>query len=121
MFRNMFKRALRGPELPSRLEDLAELCFQSYCLEQHVRLKALMAMIERIVIVRVLEATNGNQRLAAKMLGVKPNTFHYMIRRMGIVPARRFELLGDSTSLTAAPSASRDSGRKTLHAKPTEH
>jgi transcriptional regulator with AAA-type ATPase domain len=121
MFKNMFKRVLRGPELPSRLEDLAEFCFQRYCLEQHVRLKALMEMIERIVILRVLEATHGNQRLAAKVLGVKPNTFHYMIRRMGIVPDRKFELLGDLTSLTAAPKASRDSGHKSLHAKPVEH
>jgi len=103
MFKHLFNKAAPERSLPSRFDELLKIYVQRYCLEQHIRLKVLMEKLERDIIFRVLESTNGNQRSAANMLGIKPNTLHYKIRRMGIVPVRNYALLDDLAGL-ASPS-----------------
>jgi len=121
MFKHMFKRAAREPSLPSRLDELVKVYVQRYCVEQHIRLKLLMEKMERDIIFQVLEATHGNQRSAAQMLGLKPNTLHYKIRRMGIVPVRKYVILDDLLGLTEPPAKPGQPPPKAADQKPTEH
>jgi len=71
-------------------DDLLDLYVHQYCLNHPVSLKKLLERFEREIIFHVLEETNGNQRDAAQLLGVKPNTLHYKIHRMGIVRVHRY-------------------------------
>jgi len=100
MLKHLFKKTAKEPPPPVRLDDLVKVYVQRYCLEQHIRLKLLMEKMERDIIFQVLEATHGNQRSAAQMLGLKPNTLHYKIRRMGIVPVRKYAILDSLLGLT---------------------
>ena len=71
-------------------DELLELYVRQYCLNHPVCLKKLLERIEREIIFHILEETNGNQRDAAQLLGVKPNTLHYKLHRMGIVRVHRY-------------------------------
>ena len=42
--------------------------------------------VEKIVIERALEHTEGNQILAAKLLGINRNTLHSKIKKLNIDP-----------------------------------
>jgi DNA-binding NtrC family response regulator len=77
-------------------EELLDLYVRQYCLNHPVCLKKLLERIEREIIFHILEETNGNQRDAAQILGVKPNTLHYKLQRMGIVRVHRY--LSDGAS-----------------------
>jgi DNA-binding NtrC family response regulator len=48
-------------------------------------LKALVESYERRVIEEALRASNGNQRQAARALGVLPTTLHEKMRRLGLL------------------------------------
>lgn len=52
-------------------------------LDQHV------AMFERGIIARALMRAGGNQAKAAELLGLRPNTLHYKMRRYGLAGSRR--------------------------------
>lgn len=48
--------------------------------------KSILEMIEKPIIERVLERTEGNQLKAAKILGVNRNTMRAKIKKLGINP-----------------------------------
>ncbi len=48
-------------------------------------LKKLVESYERHVIEDALRASNGNQRQAAKALGVLPTTLHEKMKRLGLL------------------------------------
>ena len=48
-------------------------------------LKALVESYERRVIEEALRASNGNQRQAARALGVLPTTLHEKMKRLGLL------------------------------------
>jgi two-component system response regulator HydG len=48
-------------------------------------LKALLAAYERRIIQEALHETRGNQRRAARALGVLPTTLHEKMKRLGIL------------------------------------
>jgi transcriptional regulator with GAF, ATPase, and Fis domain len=77
-------------------DELLDLYVHQYCLNHPVCLKKLLERIEREIIFHILEETNGNQQDAAQLLGVKPNTLHYKLQRMGIVRVHRY--LSDGTA-----------------------
>jgi DNA-binding NtrC family response regulator len=52
-------------------------------------LKDLVEAYERHVIEEALRATSGNQRRAARALGVLPTTLHEKMKRLGLI--RRVE------------------------------
>jgi len=70
--------------------ELIELYIRQTCRRDHLGLKEAIDRLERDVIVDVLERTNGNQREAAEILGLKPTTLFYKLRRMGIMPVRKY-------------------------------
>jgi DNA-binding NtrC family response regulator len=47
-------------------------------------LKALLEAYERRIIEEALRATRGNQRRAARALGVLPTTLHEKMKRLGL-------------------------------------
>jgi len=49
-------------------------------------LKTLIEEFEREVIQAALAAAGGNQRRAARALGVLPTTFHEKLKRLGLAP-----------------------------------
>lgn len=62
-------------------------------------LKTLVESYERRVIEEALRASNGNQRQAARALGVLPTTLHEKMKRLGLlrretVPAEVVALAG---------------------------
>jgi DNA-binding NtrC family response regulator len=52
-------------------------------------LKDLIEAYERRIITEALQATSGNQRRAARALGVLPTTLHEKMKRLGL--GRRVE------------------------------
>jgi transcriptional regulator with GAF, ATPase, and Fis domain len=71
--------------------ELIEVYIRQVCLADHVCLKKALVRLERDIILHVLARTNGNQHEAAEILGLKPNTLHYKMQRMGIAPIHRFD------------------------------
>jgi transcriptional regulator with GAF, ATPase, and Fis domain len=83
----------KPPESPysAMAQELIEVYIRQICLTDHVCLKKALVRLEREIILHVLARTNGNQHEAAEILGLKPNTLHYKMQRMGIAPIHRFE------------------------------
>jgi len=54
------------------------------CWENHQTLDECLLELERAIIVRALSCTVGNRAQAARLLGVRPNTLHYKMKRLGI-------------------------------------
>jgi transcriptional regulator with GAF, ATPase, and Fis domain len=99
MFKGLFKKepatqpAEGGAHYASPEEELLRVVVRDYCLNQHICLKDLIDSMEREIIYLVLEEARGNQRTAARMLGVRPNTLHYKIHRMGLVSIHKYMML----------------------------
>jgi transcriptional regulator with GAF, ATPase, and Fis domain len=72
--------------------ELVELYVRQTCINDHLCLKEAIERLERDIIFHVLEQTNGNQREAAEILGIKPSTLFYKLRRMGITPVHKYVL-----------------------------
>jgi len=100
MLKKLFGRAhltapREGGHEASAEEQLLKILVQDYCHGRHVCLKDMIEMMEREIIYLVLEEAGGNQRTAARMLGVRANTLHYKIRRMGLVPVQKYMMVED--------------------------
>jgi DNA-binding protein Fis len=85
----------QGAGLRLHEDEVLKFYVWEYCLQRHICLKKLIDMMEREIIYLVLEEAHGNQRKAARLLGVKPNTLHYKIQRMGLVPVHKYMLPED--------------------------
>jgi len=81
-----------GAGLGLHEDDLLKYYIREYCFQRHICLKKMIDMMEREIIYLVLEEAHGNQRKAARLLGVRPNTLHYKIQRMGLVPVHKYML-----------------------------
>jgi transcriptional regulator with GAF, ATPase, and Fis domain len=87
--------AATPPESPysALARELVELYVRQTCMTDHLGLKDALDRLERDIVLHVLTQTNGNQSDAAAILGVKPTTLHYKLRRMGITPVHRFAVI----------------------------
>ena len=74
--------------------ELIELYVRQTCLNDRICLKEAIDRLERDIIFHILEQTHGNQREAAEILGIKPTTLFYKLRRMGITPVHKYALHG---------------------------
>jgi DNA-binding NtrC family response regulator len=59
------------------------------CLDQGIDLMAEAKRFERGIIERALELTEGNQKRAAKLLGLQSSTLHAKIKKYGLNVSRR--------------------------------
>ncbi len=71
--------------------ELTGIYMRQLFLRSHLGLKDALLLLERDIILHVLEQTNGNQHDAAAVMGIKPTTLHYKLRRLGIRPVHRFD------------------------------
>jgi DNA-binding NtrC family response regulator len=53
--------------------------------ESRLRLKDMLDAYERQIIEEALHASHGNQRRAARALGVLPTTLHEKMKRLGLL------------------------------------
>ncbi len=59
-------------------------------------LKAMLEAYERRIIEGALEAAIGNQRRAARALGVLPTTLHEKMKRLGLLSRRTSQVVEGS-------------------------
>jgi len=72
-------------------KELTDIYIGQLLLSRHLGLKDALDLLERHIILNVLQQTNGNQHDAAAVMGIKPTTLHYKLKRLGIQPVHRFE------------------------------
>jgi len=80
----------RHEQLQAGLCRLFMDCIQN---ERPVRLKEYMDSVEKSLIIRILYAVNGNQRTAARIMGVKPTTLCEKIKKHRILLNKRHLIL----------------------------
>jgi DNA-binding NtrC family response regulator len=64
--------------------SVVETAYESGGASERRDLKALLVEYERELIRQALEATGGNQRQAARRLGVLPTTLNEKMKRLGL-------------------------------------
>ena len=65
-------------------------------------LKARLEAYERRIIEEALQATRGNQRRAARALGVLPTTLHEKMKRLGLLHREEGDLTGRAPTEASA-------------------
>jgi len=78
-------------ELPPRLggedgsnRELMDVFADYFCKRSPVQLKLLLDAIEKCLILKVLEKASGNQKEAARILGIKYTTLNQKVKKHGI-------------------------------------
>jgi len=71
-------------ELKQTQSDPLNLFFEDFCQRKKLSLKDFLARVELHLIIHSLNRANGNQREAAKILGLKPTTLNEKLRRYNI-------------------------------------
>jgi two-component system, NtrC family, nitrogen regulation response regulator GlnG len=67
------------------MNDISDVVDRHFYISGKGRIYAdIINSIEKSVIVKALEKSNGNQLLAARLLGMNRNTLHKKIARFGI-------------------------------------
>ena len=64
--------------------EIFDVFFDYLCREEPIYLKALIEHIERNIICKVLLRARGNQKEAARILGIKYTTLNEKIKKYGI-------------------------------------
>ncbi len=78
------------PEPPPRYggdgstRDLMDVFAEYFCKQHPVHLKLLLDTIERSLILKVLDKSSGNQKEAARILGIKYTTLNQKVKKYGI-------------------------------------
>ncbi len=67
-------------------DKVLELENSLYTEKKGVLYKAVIETVEKPLIIRALERTEGNQLKAARILGINRNTIRAKIRKLGINP-----------------------------------
>lgn len=80
------KDSLKG--LANLKDTVVELEDSLYDLKKGVLFKSVLEVIEKPIIERVLERTEGNQFKAARILGINRNTIRAKIKKLGINPEK---------------------------------
>jgi DNA-binding NtrC family response regulator len=83
---NAFQEIINKREQRFKFE-ICDLFGVHFCGEKPFSLKSLVEELEKSVILKALQTVKGNQKEAAKLLGVKYATFHEKVKRYKI----RFE------------------------------
>ena len=65
-------------------KDLMDVFADYFCKHQPVQLKLLLDAIEKCMILKVLDKASGNQKEAARILGIKYTTLNQKVKKYGI-------------------------------------
>ena len=66
------------------IENLFSLFLERVCIDESVPLGELLKYVERSIIIRILSIVEGNQKEAAKMLGIKYTTLNEKVKKYKI-------------------------------------
>lgn len=89
---------LNGDSGPPNLEEWKEetlkrevltLFIEYFCIKQRVPLRDFMNHLEKSILMRALSRFNGNQKEAAKFLGVKHTTINQKVKKYNIIFHKR--------------------------------
>ena len=64
--------------------DILKLFIEYFRIEKRVPFKKLISSVERMIIIRALSQSDGNQRKAAQFLGIKHTTLNEKVKRYNI-------------------------------------
>jgi DNA-binding protein Fis len=87
------------PEPPLRLggdgstRALVDVFAEYFCKYPPIQLKLLLDAIEKCLILKVLDKASGNQKEAARILGIKYTTLNQKIKKHGIRFRRGIHLI----------------------------
>jgi len=65
-------------------KEFFDIFVEYWCSSAPLNLRRLINDVERDVIIKVLGRVNGNQRIAAKALGINPTTLNEKLKKFGI-------------------------------------
>ncbi len=57
---------------------------EQFCMKQRIPLPELMNILEKTILIKVLSSFNGNQKEAAKFLGIKYTTLNEKVKKYNI-------------------------------------
>lgn len=73
--------SFKDNENKEEAEKLIDFLTDYICSHVTESLKAVVEAIEKRIIIRALQETRGNQKEAAKILGIKHSTLNYKVKR----------------------------------------
>jgi len=68
----------------ARSWEVLNLFIEQFCMKQAIPLSELMNILEKTILIKVLSNLNGNQKEAAKFLGIKYTTLHEKVKKYNI-------------------------------------
>jgi len=68
----------------ARSWEVLNVFIEQFCVKQKIPLPELMSILEKTILIKVLSSFNGNQRDAAKFLGIKYTTLNEKVKRYNI-------------------------------------
>jgi len=83
--------ARSGGDVTAR--ELMDVFTEYFCKHQPVQLKPLLDDIEKSLILKVLANASGNQKEAARILGIKYTTLNQKVKKHGIRFRRGIHLI----------------------------
>ncbi len=87
-----------GNPLPDERQKRLKAVFDAFWKQNPRQMKSFIEDIERNMIVHTLASVFGNQRAAARILGLKTTTLNAKIKRYGIVFEKEYRNPGDDSS-----------------------
>ena len=64
--------------------DILKLFIEYFCIEKRVPFKKLISSVERMIIIRALSQSGGNQKKAAQFLSMKHTTLNEKVKKYNI-------------------------------------
>jgi len=68
----------------ARSWEVLNAFIEQFCMRQRVPLPELVDILEKAILIKVLSRVNGNQKDAAKFLGIKYTTLHQKVKKYNI-------------------------------------
>jgi len=64
--------------------EVFNVFIEHFCIRQRIPLPELLNILEKTILIKVLSQVNGNQKDAAKFLGIKYTTLHQKVKKYNI-------------------------------------
>ena len=68
----------------ARSWEVLSVFIEQFCMKQRIPLSELMNILEKTILIKVLSSFNGNQKDAAKFLGIKYTTLNEKVKKYNI-------------------------------------
>jgi len=68
----------------ARSWEVLDVFIEQFCMKERIPLSELINILEKTILIRVLSSFNGNQKDAAKFLGIKYTTLHEKVKKYNI-------------------------------------